>query len=409
MAKPKKQQTSYHGLPIEAIIEQVNSKYGDNTLIRADMADGLEISFISTGVHALDFALGGGIPEKRITQIQGPFSSLKSTVTLSTCRQFQLKHKDGIVVYVDVEHTWAKSYTMNMGLDLKRVIIGNPDSGEQTVDVVTELLDLGVPVLMVVDSIAAITPSGELEASADQQFIGTQARLINRLMRVAVARMKRDMYDSSTSSATVIVINQEREKVGVMFGDPTVAPGGKGKDFAISVGIRLYSSPSDRIMDKVIVNGIEREIRFGQTVKFNIKKNKCSSSQHENGSFQFFARDYKHYKGLSFDNDDILFRYGVYYNIIKPDGKQYKCSFASKSYAEPAFRQMIAKDPVLTEKLYGAIIAAQIKENGGALVESETYDVDADIASQSVEEDEDAEASIPAPKLSVKFKKKKRK
>lgn len=208
----------YSGLSATELVVALNKKYGSNTLVLASEATGIEINHIATGSHALDFALGGGFPQNRIIEIRGPFSSFKSTISLCSTRNFQRKYPDGFGVYIDVEKTFGTKYAAKLGVDLDRLILVNPDSGEQGVNVINDVMKWEVPLWIVIDSVAALVPSAELDAQMEQQLMGQHARLIARMMRVVTSRMKRNLYSAEAPSTTVLALNQLRQKIGVMFG-----------------------------------------------------------------------------------------------------------------------------------------------------------------------------------------------
>jgi recombination protein RecA len=313
--KVKKPRITLDGQSVKGIINQLNAKYGAGTAIGGDIS--VTPEFIATGVAALDFATGGGIPKNRITEINGPYSSLKSTISLMTAASFLREHKDNIVIYVDLERTYEPNYAKQLGVATDRLVLVLPDSGEQAIDATQDVLELNRPTLIIFDSIAAATPTAEIESSMDQGFVGAQARLINRAMRVITSRLKRSSYDKSFPTTTVIAINQIRHKVGTVYGDPETTPGGLGKDFAYSLIIRLRSSPSDRIVEKIERNGLDRQIRVGQNVKFRVLKNKCASSQFEEGSFIYYVKDFKNHKRFSFNNEEVVAKYAIYYGVVE--------------------------------------------------------------------------------------------
>jgi recombination protein RecA len=380
MAKPKVAKLDLVGASMDEIVEKINKKYGENTLARASQALGLIIKFISTGIYALDFSMGGGIPKNRVTEIRGNFSTLKSTVTCKAIAAFQRGHPDGAAFFADLEKSFDPRYAQSLGVNLDRLFIINADSGEQAIDVMTELLDLGRDVFVVVDSIAGLVPTAELEASMDQNFQGLHPRLINRMMRVITGGMKRAMYDSKAPSCTVLAINQMREKIGVVYGSPETSPGGKGREHAYSIMVKFLSSPGDRIMEKVTKNGIEREIRMGQTVRFTITKNKVGGSQFEEGSFEFYVRPYKDHPAKSVNNEDVLFQYGVFYGVITGEmvSKTMRYSFGSlEDLNEINFKKRLVKASAsLVNDLYEEILEAIVKEQTAANEEVEVEDVD---------------------------------
>jgi protein RecA len=357
------------GQSIEAIVEQINKKYGEGTLIRASQALGLKIRLISTGVYALDYAMGGGIPENRFTEMRGPFSSLKTTIALKSIANFQAKQEEGFAFYEDGEKSFDPAYAKLMGCDLDRLFVINADSGEQAVDVMSELQNTGRHIFTVIDSIATLIPAPEIESSMDQNFQGLHPRLVNRMLRVLTGGMKRSMYDRTAATTTVLATNQVREKLGVVYGNPETSPGGRGREHYCSVMVRFNSSPSRRIMEKITRNGIEREIRVGQQVDFSVTKNKISGSQFEEGTFEYYVKPYKGHASYSFNNEEILFRYGVYFGLVDRSvvNKTELFSFdLVKNRREARFKEAILANPKLARKLYKRILAEVLKEKESA-------------------------------------------
>ena len=374
--KPSVGRMELKSLPLQAIVEKMNAHYGANTLVMASKAKGLVKRFVSTGVNVLDYALGGGLIENRIIEIRGAYSTLKSTIVQVGMAKYLRKYKEGIGVYVDVEKTFDPFYAESLGVDTDRVLLVNPDSGEQAADVAIDLMDVGRPTYMGIDSIAAMTPTAELDASMDQQSMGLHPRLINKLMRCATARIKRNLYDSSAPTTTVVCLNQIREKIGVSFGSPETSPGGRGKEFAYSVIIRLYSSAGDALKEDITLNGIKRKIRFGQNVKFRVEKNKASGSQYEEGEFLYYIKPYKGHKVFSFNNAEASFDYGVYYGIIEARPVKVKDKGSSKtklktkyfygdiSYFDvPSFVKALEKDSSALRGLHREIVEAIVQED----------------------------------------------
>ncbi len=344
---------------IDAIRAKMCKKYGENTIVSAAKAAGMLIRHISTGVTALDLALGGGIPENRIIEFRGGFSSLKTTIALCLIKNFLALYKNGLAVFVDAEHTFDPSYLIKLGIPQDRVEVANPDSGEQACDICVDYLSIkGRPVLVILDSIAALVPMAEVEGSHEQQTMGVQARLVNKLMRVANARLKRSAYDLKAPKATLVCLNQLREKIGVMFGNPETTPGGKGKDFYFSTVLRVNSTPSGAIKEEVEQHGIKRQIRFGQNVKFQVLKNKTGGSQFEEGEFEYYVKPYKGHPAYSFNNDDHLFRAAVFYGVITASSKGYAYNgFVAKSESDYIAR-LVKSEKGTFEEVYAATLEA---------------------------------------------------
>lgn len=339
MAK-KRVSLSMADMAVNDAIEQLNKDFGAGTIIKASAALGTVVNFFRTGCDSLDLALGGGIPENRIIEIRGPFSSFKSTISLMAIKGFLEKYEDGLVFYIDLEKSFDPMYAKALGLDLNRIYLVNPDSGEQSADLLNKLLTLDKHILIILDSIAAMTPAAEVDTSTEQASIGVQARLVNRAMRVATARLKRGLYDAQQKTTTLIALNQLREKVGVMFGNPETTPGGKGKDFYYSVIIRMNATAGDSIREERTINKIKRSVRLAQLVTFKILKNKCGGPQYEEGEFTFYTKEHAGYQPFEIDNDLALFRLGAFHNIITyKDGKgfcyngqSFKREFDMQSY-----------------------------------------------------------------------------
>lgn len=325
MAKEVRPRLALSGLKAQAIVEQFNKRYGVNTLIRASKAVGLKIRFIATGVAAVDFGLGGGIPKNRISEIRGPYSAGKSTLAYTSMAEFQREDPNNLCAMIDLERAYDPAYAGFRGVDNDRVLLVSADSGEQAVDVINDLTGVSVNLFIVGDSLAALTPSAEIEGSMDDQFMGLQARLVNRAMRVATARMKASMYDDRAASTTVLWLNQLREKIGVMFGNPETTPGGKGKDFAYSMRMRISAPPSKRIVKDVEKNGVTRKIHYGSVHEVTIDKNKCTASQFDEATFESYRRPYKHYGAGEFDNDSAIYRMARFYGILAEKNGKLVC------------------------------------------------------------------------------------
>lgn len=382
MAKETKR-VSLKGLDIAAIVQTLNAKYGDGTVIRASRAAGAKISYISSGCYGYDFATGGGIPRNRITEIRGPYSAGKSTLAQATIAQFQQADPNGLAAFIDLEKTFDPSYSSAMGVDLDNLLLINPDSGEQAVDLINDLLDVSQDLLMVLDSLAAMTPTALQDSSADQQFMGLQARLVNRAFSVFNSRMKRGLYDAKAPTTTMLVLNQLREKIGVMFGNPETTPGGKGKDFYYSMRARVSSPASERIKEVVTNNGQKRTIVKGFVTNVTIDKNKCGGGQFNEATYEYYVKAHKHYKKFTFNNDEVLFAMALYYGIIDPvktghkvTGHKINLPFKKKSANNmlPANEKKaiveLSTRPVLMHRMYLAVLDAIHAEGSSASAKS---------------------------------------
>lgn len=326
MPKEKKARLCLKDLSAQAIVEAFNKRYGVNTLIRASQARNLVVRFISTGIFALDFALGGGIPKNRISEIRGPYSAGKSTLSFTTIASFQAEDPKNLCAFIDLERSFDPVYAARLGVDTDRLLLVSADSGEQAVDVINDLTGVNTNLLIVGDSLAALTPSAEIEGSMDDQFMGLQARLVNRAMRVATARMKANMYDSRAASTTVLWLNQLRQKIGVVYGNPETSPGGLGKDFACSMRMRISAPPSKRIVREDELNGVKRKIHYGSVHEVSIDKNKTGASQFDEVTFESYRRPWKHYRAYEFNNDSAVFNMARFYGILEERNDRFVCA-----------------------------------------------------------------------------------
>lgn len=306
-------------LETDAVLEIVNRSYGAGTLVLAsDPVLAAGVPRLSTGIFALDVSLGGGFGQNRVVELHGPPQSFKSTISLRTLALLQRQNDEARGLYVDAERTFDARHAKNLGVDLERLFVFNPDSGEQAVDGVRDMLTWSVPWLVIVDSVAAMVPSAELLASAEQQGMGQHARLVNKFMRVLVARMKRSRYTLGEQPVTVLLLNQLRMKVGVMFGNPETTPGGLGKDFACSQVVRLGVLPSKAKLAAVkLPSGETHKVQIAQVVGFKVRKNKCGGPQYESGEFTYYERPYKGHLAGSIDNAAARVYYGQLCGLVK--------------------------------------------------------------------------------------------
>ncbi len=241
------------------IISQVEKTYGKGAVMTLTKeAIDKDVDVISTGSLLLDDAIGiGGYPKGRIVEIYGPESSGKTTMALLAVAEAQ--KAGGYAAFIDVEHAIDPKHAKNLGVDLDKLLIAQPDSGEQALQLVDELTTTGQFSLIVIDSVAALTPLAELEGQMEDQTIGALARLMSKSMRKLAGTI-------SKTNTVVLFINQIREKVGVIFGNPEVTPGGRGLKFAAS--LRLDIRLRERIKEK--------DDQIGQKVKVKVVKNKMA-------------------------------------------------------------------------------------------------------------------------------------
>jgi len=237
---------------LELAIGQIEKRFGKGSIMKlGESAVGEELEAIPSGSLALDLALGvGGIPRGRIAEIFGPESSGKTTLGQHIIAEAQ--RRGGVAAYIDVEHALDPSYAANCGANVEELLISQPDTGEQALEITEALVRSGAIDVVVIDSVAALVPRAEIEGEMGDAHVGLQARLMSQALRKLAAAIGR-------SGTSVIFINQLREKVGIVFGNPEVTPGGRALKFYSSVRIELRRIETIKQGDKAI--GTSRVIK----------------------------------------------------------------------------------------------------------------------------------------------------
>ncbi|MEA3449837.1 MAG: recombinase RecA [Patescibacteria group bacterium] len=293
----KKEKISEKSQAAEAAIEQIKNRFGDGAIMKFGESRKSDVDAISTGCLSLDVALGvGGVPRGRIIEIFGPEASGKTTLAQHIVAEVQ--KKGGIAAFVDAEHALDPDYAQKIGVNVKEMLISQPDTGEQALEIVETLVRSNAVDVIVVDSVAALVPQKEIEGDMGDQHMGLQARLMSQALRKltgAVARTK----------TVVIFINQIRHKIGVFFGSPEVTTGGNALKFYCSVRIEVRRSAQIKQGDKII----------GNRVKSKIVKNKVAAP------FKTTEFDIMYNEGISIAGD--LLDMGIAYNVIKKAGNSY--------------------------------------------------------------------------------------
>ncbi len=237
---------------LEAALAQIEKQFGKGAIMRLGDDNIQKVEAISTGCLTLDVALGiGGIPKGRIVEIYGPESSGKTTVALHCIAELQ--KAGGTAAFVDAEHALDPVYAGKLGVQLENLYIAQPDNGEQALDIVEMLVRSGAIDLIVVDSVAALTPQAEIDGDMGDSHVGLQARLMSQALRKLTAV-------SSKSKCTIIFINQLREKVGVMYGNPETTTGGKALKFYASVRIDVRKSDALKDGGDIVGNHVKAKV-----------------------------------------------------------------------------------------------------------------------------------------------------
>ena len=247
---------------LEMALAQVEKQYGKGAIMRMGEKTTMNIEAIPTGALSLDLALGvGGLPRGRVTEIYGPESSGKSTLAMHVVAEAQ--RNGGVCAYIDAEHAMDPVYAKAIGVDIDQLLISQPDTGEQALEIADMLVRSSALDVVVIDSVAALTPRAEIEGEMGDSHVGLQARLMSQALRKLTANLNR-------SKTILIFINQLREKIGVMFGSPETTPGGRALKFysSIRLDIRRIESLKDgaevvgnRTRVKVVKNKVSRPAR----------------------------------------------------------------------------------------------------------------------------------------------------
>lgn len=329
---------------LDKAIKNIKKDHGENSIRTASEKEVLEIPRISTGVFTLDAALGGGIPAGRMMRIHGPESSGKSTIASMSVAQAQmmcrycytptLNEDDDCTVceredvgmniaWTDAEGSFDPEWEERLGVDVDNLYVTEPEFAEEAVDINDRLLDSGDIDLIVVDSVAHLTPKTEIEEDMEDDQMALQARLMNKTLRRWVSKMNKQAKEPGPIP-TILLINQQREKVGVTFGDPTTTPGGKGQEFAISVDLRLKkpkyefeggrkTPKKDNVADK------PKSVK----VRFRVPKNK-TGPPNRTGSFSMALQDDEE-EGIEVgdtNEKEVMWKYADRFELIEKEGHQ---------------------------------------------------------------------------------------
>jgi recombination protein RecA len=279
---------------LEMALSQIEKQYGKGSVMRMGEVPDMTIEAISTGAMALDRALGiGGLPRGRIVEIYGPESSGKSTLAMHVVAEAQ--RNGGICAYIDAEHAMDPVYAGAIGVNVDDLLISQPDTGEQALEIADMLIRSGALDVIVIDSVAALTPRAEIEGEMGDTHVGLQARLMSQALRKLTASISR-------SNTIAVFINQLREKVGVVYGSPEVTPGGRALKFYASV--RLDIRRIEAIKDGAEV--------VGSRTRVKVVKNKCSAP------FRQAEFDIEYGRGIS--REGSLLDVGVELGLIKKSG-----------------------------------------------------------------------------------------
>ncbi len=311
---------------LEQVLGQIEKQYGKGAIMKlgAGSAD-INLEVIPTGCMALDLALGvGGVPRGRIVEIYGPESSGKTTVALHVIAETQ--KKGGIAAFIDAEHALDPSYAQKLGVNLEDLYVSQPDTGEQALDITESLVKSGAVDVIVIDSVAALTPKAEIEGEMGDSHVGLQARLMSQALRKLTGI-------TNKSKTCVIFINQLREKVGVMFGNPETTPGGKALKFYASV--RIDVRKADALKDG---DGL-----YGNRTKAKIVKNKLAPP--------FKTAEFDIIYGHGISQEGCLVDLGVQFGVMEKSGAWFSYNGEKVAQGREKAKEYLANNPEIMAEI----------------------------------------------------------
>ena len=315
---------------LNSTVAMIEKQYGKGAIMKlGDATVNTDLEVIPTGCLSLDLALGvGGVPRGRIMEIYGPESSGKTTVALHIIAEAQ--KRGGIAAFIDAEHALDAVYAANLGVNIDELYISQPDTGEQALDICESLVRSSAVDVIVVDSVAALTPKAEIEGDMGDTHVGLLARLMSQALRKLTAI-------TSRSKTCVIFINQLREKVGVMFGNPETTPGGKALKYFAS--LRLDIRKSDTLKDG---DGI-----IGNRAKCKVVKNKVAPP------FRVAEFDIIYGKGIS--QEGCLIDLGVEFGVLKKSGAWFSYKDDKVAQGREKMREYLVANPEVRDEIEEAI------------------------------------------------------
>jgi recombination protein RecA len=314
---------------LSTAMQQIVRNYGQGSIMKLGEVAAREVTIIPTGALPLDLALGvGGVPRGRVVEIYGPESAGKTTVALHVVAEAQ--KQGGVAAFVDAEHALDPIYAARIGVNIDELLISQPDTGEQALDIVEVLVRSGAVDVIVVDSVAALVPKAEIEGEMGDSHVGLQARLMSQALRKLTAAI-------SKSNSTVIFLNQLREKVGIMFGNPETQPGGRALKFYSSVRLDIRKI-------EVIKSGLES---IGARVKVKVVKNKVAPP------FRSAEFDILFNEGIS--REGALIDSAVEHGLIEKSGTWMSYGEIRLGQGRENVRNFLRENPTLASQIEDAV------------------------------------------------------
>ena len=336
---------------LEMALKQIEKQFGKGSVMKMGEQGQVKVEKVSSGSLALDIAIGGGLPKGRIIEAYGPESSGKTTVALHAVAEVQ--KNGGTAAFIDAEHALDPAYAQKLGVDIDNLLLSQPDNGEQGLEIAEALVRSGAVDIIVIDSVAALVPKAEIEGEMGDSHVGLQARLMSQALRKLSGAI-------SKSNTIAIFINQIREKVGVMFGNPETTPGGRALKFFAS--IRLEVRRSEQLKQGTDI--------VGNRTKIKVVKNKMAPP------FRVAETDIMYGVGISREGEVVDL--GVEYDIVEKSGAWYKYGETRIGQGRENAKLFLKENPEVFEEIRGKVMA-QIFPDGTASVEDTTPDQDGDL------------------------------
>jgi len=335
MAKEKDEATSPQTEKMKALqaaMSKIEKDYGKGSIMRMGDEQVANVQVIPTGSISLNVALGvGGYPKGRIIEIYGPESSGKTTLAIHAIAECQ--KRGGIAAFIDAEHAFDRFYAAHLGVDVDNLYISQPDNGEQALEIADQLIRSSAIDIIVIDSVAALTPKKEIEGDMGDSAVGLHARLMSQALRKLTSTI-------SKTNTTCIFINQLREKIGVMFGNPETTTGGNALKFYASVRLDIRKSQAIKDGDEIV----------GNQVKVKVVKNKVAPP--------FRKAEFEITFGEGISKIGEIVDLGVEYEIIKKSGSWFSYGASKLAPRRDAVKALLKDNPALCEELEAKIMAA---------------------------------------------------